>query len=140
MAAVPAERLLADVAAELGQGDRRRILVAGADREIGSTMTALALARVLAQEARVVVVDLALAAPKLAAASVDPGGPGLADLVRGTASFGQIITRDRGSRVHLVAAGRAPAEARANRAFARLGVGGEGLGRGDAFVGIAVDP
>src|SRR5713226_9076032 len=73
MAAVPAERLLADLAAELRHGDRRRILVAGADREIGSTMTALALARVLAQEARVVVVDLALAAPKLAAVSVDPG-------------------------------------------------------------------
>jgi succinoglycan biosynthesis transport protein ExoP len=79
LAGIPAERLLADLAAELRRGDRRRVLLAGADRETDSTMTALALARVLAREARVVVVDLAFAAPRLAAVSVDPGGPGLAD-------------------------------------------------------------
>ncbi len=140
MAAVPAERLLADLAAELRHGDRRRILVAGADREIGSTMTALALARVLAQEARVVVVDLALAAPKLAAASVDPGGPGLADLVRGTASFGQIITRDRGSRVHLVAAGRIRDEASAILASERLRMGIEALTQAYDYVVIDAGP
>jgi polysaccharide biosynthesis transport protein len=127
MAGVPAERLLADLAAELRRGDRRRILVAGADREVGSTMVALALARVLAREARVVVVDLALAAPKLAAVSVDPGRPGLADLVRGTASFGQIITRDRSSRVHLVPAGRIRGEASAILDSERLRMGIEAL-------------
>ena len=127
MAGVPAERLLADLAAELRRGDRRRILVAGADREVGSTMVALALARVLAREARVVVVDLALAAPKLAAVSIDPGGPGLADLVRGTASFGQIITRDRSSRVHLVPAGRIRDEASAILDSERLRMGIEAL-------------
>jgi exopolysaccharide transport family protein len=140
MAAVPGERLLADLAAELRRGDRRRILVAAADREVGSTMTALALARVLAQEARVVVVDLALAAPKLAAASVDPGGPGLADLVRGTASFGQIITRDRGSRVHLVAAGRIRDEASAILASERLRMGIEALTQAYDYVVIDAGP
>ena len=39
----------------------------------------------------------------------DPRAPGIADLVRGTASFGQIITRDRFSRVQVIAAGRAGA-------------------------------
>ena len=119
--------MLADTAAELRRGDRRRVLVASAGREVGSMIPALALARVLAQEARVIVVDLALADPKLGAASVDPGGPGLADLVRGTASFGQIITRDRSSRVHLIPAGRVRAEAAAILNSERLRMGIEAL-------------
>ena len=40
------------------------------------------------------------------AASVDPAAPGLAELMQGEASFAQIITKDRLSRVHLVSAGR----------------------------------
>jgi succinoglycan biosynthesis transport protein ExoP len=126
-AGISGERALADIAAALRRGDRHRILVAGADREIGSAAAALALARVLVQEARVVVVDLAFAAPKLAAASADPGAPGLADLVRGTASFGQIITRDRGSRVHLVPAGRIRDEASRILDSERLRMGIEAL-------------
>ncbi len=35
-------------------------------------------------------------------------GAGIADLVEGTASFGEIIRRDAGSRLHLVAAGKKP--------------------------------
>jgi succinoglycan biosynthesis transport protein ExoP len=132
--------LLADVAAELRRLDRRRILVAGADRDSGSTAAALALARVLAQEARVVVVDLALAAPRLAAASVDPGGPGLADLVRGTASFGQIITRDRSSRVHLVPAGRIRDDADAILGSERLHIGIEALTQAYDYVVIDAGP
>ena len=60
----------------------------------------------LARDARVVLVDLSLDRPKLAAITLDPRAPGIADLVRGTASFGQIITRDRSSRVQVVPAGR----------------------------------
>ena len=137
---IPAERLLADLAAQLRRGDRRRILVAGADRKIGSTTAALALARVLAREARVVVVDLALAAPKLAALSVDPGGPGLADLVRGTASFARIITRDRSSRVHLVPAGRIRDEASAILDSERLRMGIEVLTQAYDHVVIDAGP
>jgi len=140
IAGVPAERLLADLAAQLRRGDRRRILVAGADREIGSTMAALALARVLAREARVVVVDLAIAAPKLAALSVDPGGPGLADLVRGTASFARIITRDHSSRVHLVPAGRIRDEASAILDSERLRMGIEVLTQAYDHVVIDAGP
>src|SRR3954453_10017635 len=59
----------------------------------------------LARDGRVILVDLALAAPKLAVISKDPDAPGIADLVRGTASFAQVINRDQSSSVHLVTAG-----------------------------------
>src|SRR4029077_7068251 len=52
------------------------------------------------------VVAAAAASPAMTAASVDPGAPGLAELMQGEASFAQIITKDRLSRVHLVSAGR----------------------------------
>jgi succinoglycan biosynthesis transport protein ExoP len=60
----------------------------------------------MAQQAKVVVVDLVASVPMIPAASVDPVAPGLAELMQGEASFAQIITRDRLSRVHLVSAGR----------------------------------
>ena len=44
--------------------------------------------------------------PNVDVISDEPNAPGIADLVRGTASFGDIITRDRFSRLHLVAAGQ----------------------------------
>lgn len=70
------------------------------------TLTALALARLIARDARVVVVDLSASSPTMSAVSVDPAAPGLAELMQGEASFSQIITKDRLSRVHLVSAGR----------------------------------
>src|SRR6266516_787920 len=139
-AGIAPERLLADIAAELRRGDRRCILVATADRGIDSTTAALALARVLVQEARVVVVDLAFSAPKLAAVSVDPGGPGLADLGRGTASFGQIITRDRNSRVPLVPTGHVGDEASAILESERLRMGIEALTKAYDHVVIDAGP
>jgi MinD-like ATPase involved in chromosome partitioning or flagellar assembly len=53
----------------------------------------------------VVLVDLAFGAPNLSVISTDPNAPGIAELVLGTASFGDIITRDQYSNVHLVATG-----------------------------------
>jgi polysaccharide biosynthesis transport protein len=70
------------------------------------TLTALTLARYLARDSRVVVVDLAASSPTMAAISADPSAPGLAELMLGQASFSQIITKDRLSRVHIVNAGR----------------------------------
>ncbi len=89
----------------------RRVTVVGAASNIGTTSTAIALARALAEEGRVVLIDLALSTPNVSAISNEPGAPGIAELVRGVASFKHIITRDRFSRVHLVAAGHVPAEA-----------------------------
>ena len=53
-----------------------------------------------------VLVDLAFASPNIDVISNDPAAPGIAELVRGAASFGDIITRDNVSRLHLVAAGQ----------------------------------
>ncbi|HKA80717.1 MAG TPA: exopolysaccharide transport family protein [Xanthobacteraceae bacterium] len=115
-----------------GEG-ARRITVVGATRDVGATMTAIALARSLSQQSRVVLVDLTLGAPHLALIASDPAAPGLAELVAGSASFGQIITRDRYSRVHLVMAGRGrpeePLDAVAIMASQQLSIAIEALGR-----------
>jgi succinoglycan biosynthesis transport protein ExoP len=70
------------------------------------TLTALTLARLMVRDARVAVVDLAGFAPIISAVSVDQSAPGLAEVIQGEASFSEIITKDRLSRVHLVTAGR----------------------------------
>jgi uncharacterized protein involved in exopolysaccharide biosynthesis len=84
----------------------RKITVLGTASSESITVTALTLARLLVRHAKVVVVDLAAASPTIAAVSTDPNAPGLAELMLGEASFAQIITKDRLSRVHLVSAGR----------------------------------
>ena len=84
----------------------RKVTVLGTASGEDITLTALTLARLMAREARLVVVDLAASSPAISAVSVDPNAPGLAELMQGEASFSQIITRDRLSRVHLVSAGR----------------------------------
>jgi uncharacterized protein involved in exopolysaccharide biosynthesis/Mrp family chromosome partitioning ATPase len=83
----------------------RRVGVVGNARNAGTTYAAISLARALAKDASVVLVDLAFGAPNLSVISIDPNGPGLAELVRGNASFGDIITKDQYSNVHLVATG-----------------------------------
>src|SRR5947209_8119611 len=82
-----------------------KVTVLGTASTEGITLTTLTLARLMAREARVVVVDLAASSP-ISGTSIDPRAPGLAELMQGEASFSQIITRDRLSRVHLVSAGR----------------------------------
>jgi uncharacterized protein involved in exopolysaccharide biosynthesis/Mrp family chromosome partitioning ATPase len=83
----------------------RRVTVIGAMRNVGTTYATISLARALAKEANVVLVDLAFGAPNLSVISTDPNAPGIAELIRGTASFGDIITRDQFSNVHLIATG-----------------------------------
>jgi MinD-like ATPase involved in chromosome partitioning or flagellar assembly len=84
----------------------RKVTVLGTASSESITLTALTLARLMAQQAKVVVVDLVASSPTMTAASADPVAPGLAELMQGEASFAQIITRDRLSRAHLVSAGR----------------------------------
>ena len=91
----------------------RRVAVIGNARNAGTTYAAIALARALAQQGSVVLVDLAFGAPNLSVVSTDPNAPGIAELVRGTASFGDIITRDQFSAVHIVATGNVGADAAA---------------------------
>jgi polysaccharide biosynthesis transport protein len=84
----------------------KKVTVLGTASGEAITLSALTLARHLARDARVVVVDLAASSPTMAAVSVDASAPGLAELMQGEASFAQIITRDKLSRLHLVMAGR----------------------------------
>jgi len=97
-------RLAGDLVAA-GSG-ARKVTVLGTAAGEDITRTALGLARTMAQDARVVLVDLAGAPLALAAVSVDPMAPGLVELMLGEASFAGIITRDQRSRLHLVSAGR----------------------------------
>ena len=108
MAAVP---LAASTVEEIARSLRhvgesgRRVTVVGAMRNVGTTYAAISLARALARDANVVLVDLAFGSPNLSVISNDPKAPGIAELVSGAASFGDIITGDRYSPVHLVATG-----------------------------------
>jgi Mrp family chromosome partitioning ATPase len=95
------------IARNLRQGGEagRRVTVVGAARNVGTTYAAISLARTLAREANVVLVDLAFGAPNLSVVSTDANAPGIAELVAGAASFGDVITRDQYSNVHLIATG-----------------------------------
>ncbi|MBR0974352.1 GumC family protein [Bradyrhizobium japonicum] len=84
----------------------KKVTVLGTASGEAITLSTLTLARHLARDTRVVVVDLAASSPTMAAISVDASAPGLAELMQGEASFAQIITRDKLSRLHLVMAGR----------------------------------
>ena len=99
----------------------RKITVLGTASSESITLTALTIARLIARSAKVVVVDLAASSPTISAVSVDPNAPGLAELMLGEASFAQVITKDRLSRVHLVSAGR-PGSDRALLQSPRLGL------------------
>jgi polysaccharide biosynthesis transport protein len=97
----------------------RKITILGTASSESITLTALMLARLMALTARVVVVDLSASSATISLTSVDPTAPGLADLMMGEASFSQVITKDRLSRVHLVSAGR-PGSDRASLQSPRL--------------------
>lgn len=84
----------------------KKVTVLGTAAGEAITLSTLTLARHLARDARVVVVDLAASSPTIAAVSVDASASGVAELMQGEASFAQIITRDKLSRLHLVMAGR----------------------------------
>ncbi|MCA1473714.1 exopolysaccharide transport family protein [Bradyrhizobium sp. NBAIM08] len=84
----------------------KKVTVLGTALGEAITLSTLTLARNLARDARVVVVDLAASSPTIAAVSADAQAPGLAELMQGEASFAQVITRDKLSRLHLVMAGR----------------------------------
>lgn len=88
-----------------GDDESRRVVVVGAMRNVGTTYTAISLARTLAQQANVVLVDMSFVSPNLSIISSDSSAPGIAELVRGKASFGEVITGDRYSPAHVIAAG-----------------------------------
>jgi polysaccharide biosynthesis transport protein len=127
-AVVPlAVNTLESVVQTLRSSGDRRVAIAGTARNAGTTYAAIVLARMLAHDSNVVLVDLAFASPNISVISTDPNAPGIAELVRGTASFGNIITRDQASGVHLIAAGQIGSDAAALSASPMLATMIEGL-------------
>jgi len=106
-----AEAALAGLIAEVRERlpTTRSLLVGGTVGANRISAAAALLARGLADGgARVVMVELESAAHRLGMASE---GVGLGDLLHGEASFVDVIHRDDGSRLHLIAAGRPMDEA-----------------------------
>lgn len=104
-AAIDEIEQLADDLVSVG-ASAHKVTILGTASSASITLTALTLARLMARQAKILVIDLTGSSPTIPAVSVDPTAPGLAELMQGEASFAQIITKDRLSRVHLVSAGR----------------------------------
>ena len=83
------------------------LAVFGAAPGINTSQAAIKLARTLADDSRVVLVGLASGDTAIRGISNEPSACGLAELARGAASFGSIITKDKLSPLHLISAGRA---------------------------------
>ena len=131
--------LLARELSAAGQGPRR-VAALGTSSNVGTTQTAIALARSLAGGSRVVLAELAVASPNLSVIAADPAASGFAELVQGSASFGEIITRDRHSPAHLVMAGRAQVDPETFLGSQRLAIAFEALGRSYEWVIIDAGP
>jgi Mrp family chromosome partitioning ATPase len=107
---VSSESAIANVAYNLRRsgsaGDR--LAVFGAAAGINTSQAAIKLARALADDSRVVLVGLASDEATIRGISSEPSADGLAELARGAASFGAIITKDKLSPLHLISAGHSP--------------------------------
>lgn len=127
---------VADVAQRLrGEGNGRiAVLAATAAQETGEA--AVKLARALGKGARVVLVGLDPADAAIKAVSNDPAGLGLAELADGSASFRDIIGKDRLSSVHVISAGREPSQRIALLSSPRLAPSIEALARSYDYVVI----
>ncbi|HEY1981028.1 MAG TPA: hypothetical protein VGH13_13165, partial [Xanthobacteraceae bacterium] len=75
---------------------------------MNTSQTAIKLARALAENSSVVLVGLASGDTAIRGISSEPSADGLAELARGMAAFGDIITKDKFSPLHLISAGRQP--------------------------------
>jgi polysaccharide biosynthesis transport protein len=91
-------------------GVERRIAIFGAASGMDASWTALKFARALAEQSRVILVGFGAADEAIRATSSDPSANGLAELAERTASFRDIITKDRQSSLHLISSGQMPTE------------------------------
>lgn len=125
LASGPASEVAPDLLPVLTSVERRatgrggvRTMVTGADGDAAVGAAALRIARALAREHRVILVDCGAGAGDVEAVlafgpetsgTVDPR-PGLLDLLSGTTSFAEVIHRDPLTRLHLVPMGTARAD------------------------------
>ena len=106
-----------------------RVAVLGIGSGTDTCGTAVRLARALGDEARVVLVGLDPADDEIKAASNDPGAKGLAELAAQTASFRDVITKDKSSHLHLISAGRVPEELESILSWSGIATGFDPLAR-----------
>lgn len=98
-------------------------LVGGSSAHEPSGRIAVHLARDLAASgSRVLFLDLDARAAPSAALLPEPRVAGLSDLLSGAAHFGDVIHRDRASRIHVIAPGRTAREAEPLLAAERLSI------------------
>jgi polysaccharide biosynthesis transport protein len=86
-----------------------QIAVFSMEPHLDRSGVAIKFARALAREARVVLVGLGSGDAAITGIAAEPYAAGLSELVAGSASFTDIITRDRFSGLNLILSGRAPA-------------------------------
>ena len=113
-----------------------QIAICGAEPHLDRTSVAIKFSRALAREASVVLVGLGSGDAGITEIAADPFALGLAELVAGSASFADIITRDRFSGLNLILSGRAPATRATLLKEASLAQGFEALSAAYAHVVI----
>jgi succinoglycan biosynthesis transport protein ExoP len=130
---------LDDVTATLRHdgGADRRVAVFGAAQGMDTSWTALKIARALAANSRVVLVGLGSADSAIRATSTEPAASGLAELGARTASFRDIITKDRQSSLHLISSGQLPTDRSEILAAPNMATSFDALARGYDRVVIA---
>jgi polysaccharide biosynthesis transport protein len=119
---------IAEVAQSLRQAGASRIAVLGAVPGMKTGETAIKLARSLAKDGRVLLAGVEPQNSAIQAISSDSAA-GMAELVAGTASFRDIIGKDRLSNVHVISAGRSPIERIALLSSPRLAPSFDALAR-----------
>jgi Mrp family chromosome partitioning ATPase len=106
-----------------------RVAVIGACPGVDTASIAVLLSRTFAGKGKVVLLDLAPGGPGLSALGADPSVPGISELVAGSASFGEIIARDRHSGTHFIAGGKPLADVASIVQSPRLVITVEALAR-----------
>jgi len=105
--AVPSDAI-PDVAESLRNAGAARIAVLGAMPGMETGKAAIGLARALGKKARVLLVGIDPENSAIEAVSGDPSAAGMAELAAATASFRDIIGKDKLSGVHVISPGRPP--------------------------------
>src|SRR6185312_4607591 len=125
---------VADIAQRLRGEGNGRIAVLAASAALDTGEAAVKLARALGKNARVVLAGLDPTDAALKAVSGDPAAPGLAELADGSASFRDIIGKDRLSSVHVISCGGEPTQRIALLSSPRLAPSIEALARSYDYV------
>ena len=124
---------VAEVARTLQQDGAARVSVLGVEPGMKTGETAIKLARSLAKDGRVLLAGIE---PQNSAiqAIVSDATAGMAELAAGTASFRDIIGKDRLSNVHVISAGRSPIERLALLSSPRLAPSFDALARSYDYI------